>query len=195
MPTEEVALQTFFSGVFPLTFYVALIVSLQSHCWIAPWVAVHRSRDSAASSASVTRASLIHSVCTGSLVVLANGVMDVITHSNVSLAPAPETLSLAVIQVPLHQYTSQHPALNACLPQRAFLALDQLIAANHQSQFIDIVPKGISGYLQKGFFDLRSCIQRRRNDFIKHHVSKSSICSSFHDFACLSSLSSDDLFL
>jgi hypothetical protein len=36
---------------------------------------------------------------------------------------------------------------------------------------MDLVPKCISGYLQKGFFDLRSCIQRRRNDFIKQHVS------------------------
>ena len=34
----------------------------------------------------------------------------------------------------------------------------QLIAAI-QLRFLDIVPKGLAGYLQKGFFDLRSCIQ------------------------------------
>jgi hypothetical protein len=56
-------------------------------------------------------------------------------------------------------------------PQRAFLSLDLLLAENHQVRFVDIVPKGIAGYFQKGYFDLRSCIQRRRNDYIKQHVS------------------------
>ncbi len=106
------------------------------------------------------------SLFTGSLVVLAHGVIDVISHSNVSIAPAPETLSLSVLE-------------------RAFLALDQLVAENHRARFLDVVPKAAAGYLQKGFFDLRSCIQRRRNDYIKQHLPGVSIsdADSFHKSA------------
>ena len=98
---------------------------------------------------------------TGSLVVLANGVMDVISHSNVSLAPLPETLSLSTLQVLrcVRLHLSPQPSPTPPPLQRSFIAVDQLLAENHLSRFLDIVPKGLAGYLQKGFFDLRSCIQ------------------------------------
>jgi hypothetical protein len=85
--------------------------------------------------------------------------------------------SLFCRQHPHHHSTRTlvHTALSALialsrLPQRTFLSLDLLIAENHQLQFADIVPRVIAGYLQKGFLDLRSCVQRRRNDFIKQNV-------------------------